>query len=332
MIVYITTAGYQLEGPLVQYYEIATDVLEGVIDQDRKFYFMAEMDNVDEIENPELWIKANPNMGVSLDLPSLIDDWNTDKHTDAEKNDWITKQFNIFVDNDEMSFVGIEILKRNEGVIDIKGLAGKECVAGYDLSATEDFTSACLEFPLDDGNVFVLSHSWVPQAKVDRDNENISFKEFKDKGWLTIIPGEYVKYEYVYDWFVEQSEHYFIKKITYDPANAYRLNEDLKAYGFKTEPVRQGHLTLSPALKDVKELLLDGKIISNKNRLFRWYMNNVKLVEDRNGNFLPSKQSKYRKIDGFAAFLNAHTEVIPMLSQLQGDGNIEFISVNDLFK
>ncbi|HDR7887575.1 hypothetical protein, partial [Bacillus paranthracis] len=52
----------------------------------------------------------------------------------------------------------------------------------------------------------------------------------------------------------------------------------------------------------------------------------------RNGNFLPSKQSKYRKIDGFAAFLNAHTEVIPMLSQLQGDGNIEFISVNDLFK
>lgn len=332
MIVYITTAGYQLEGPLVQYYEIATDVLEGIIDQDRKFYFMAEMDNVDEIENPELWIKANPNMGVSLDLPSLIDDWNTDKHTDAEKNDWITKQFNIFVDNDEMSFVGIEILKRNEGVIDIKGLAGKECVAGYDLSATEDFTSACLEFPLDDGNVFVLSHSWVPQAKVDRDNENISFKEFKDKGWLTIIPGEYVKYEYVYDWFVEQSEHYFIKKITYDPANAYRLNEDLKAYGFKTEPVRQGHLTLSPALKDVKELLLDGKIISNKNRLFRWYMNNVKLVEDRNGNFLPSKQSKYRKIDGFAAFLNAHTEVIPMLSQLQGDGNIEFISVNDLFK
>ncbi|MBD2794730.1 terminase large subunit domain-containing protein, partial [Xenorhabdus szentirmaii] len=54
MIVYITTAGYQLEGPLVQYYEIATDVLEGVIDQDRKFYFMAEMDSVDEIENPEL--------------------------------------------------------------------------------------------------------------------------------------------------------------------------------------------------------------------------------------------------------------------------------------
>ena len=51
--------------------------------------------------------------------------------------------------------------------------------AGYDLSATEDFTSALFRVPLDDGNVFVLSHSWVPQAKVDRDNENINFKEFK---------------------------------------------------------------------------------------------------------------------------------------------------------
>lgn len=332
LIVYITTAGYQLEGPLVQNYEVASDVLDGVIDQDRKFYFMAELDSEEEIESPELWIKANPNMGVSLDLPTLIDDWNTDKLIPSEKNDWITKQFNIFVDNDEMSFVGIEILKRNEKIIDLDILKGQECIGGYDLSSTEDFTSACLEFPLEDGQVFALSHSWVPQAKVDKDNESINYREFEKEGWLTIIPGEYVKHEYVFDWFVEQSELYSIKKIGYDPANAYRLNEDLKTHGFMTDVVRQGHFTLSPALKDIRQLLLDGKVISNKNRLFRWYMNNVKLIEDRNGNFLPSKQSRYRKIDGFAAFLNAHTEVMPMLAQPQGSGNIEFVSVSDLFK
>jgi phage terminase large subunit-like protein len=229
-----------------------------------------------------------------------------------------------------MSFVGIDILKRNDHLIDIEALKGWECVGGYDLSQTEDFTSACLEFPLDDGNVFALSHSWVPQAKVDKDNESINYKEFQDKGWLTIVPGEYVKHEYVFDWFVEMNNQYFIKKIKYDPANAYRLNEDLKSFGFDTDVARQGHFTLSPALKDVKQLLLDGKVISNKNRLFRWYINNVKLIEDRNGNYLPSKQSRYRKIDGFAAFLNAHTEVMTMLVQPQGDGNIEVISVKDL--
>jgi phage terminase large subunit-like protein len=330
MIVYITTAGTQLEGPLVQYYEIAADVLDGVIEQDRKFYFMAELDRVDEIENPDNWIKANPNMGVSLDLPSLIDDWNTDKFTEAEKNDWITKQFNIFVDNDEMSFVGIEILKRNEKIIDIESLKGNQCVGGYDLSSTEDFTSACLEFPMDNGDVFVLSHSWVPKAKVDKENENIDFKDFEEKGWLTVVPGEYVKYEDVFEWFIEQSKHFSIMKIVYDPANAYRLNKDLELYGFETTPARQGHFTLSPALKDARQLLLDGKVVSNKNRLLRWYTNNVKLVEDRNGNWLPTKQSRYRKIDGFAAFLNAHTEVMTMMVQPHGNGNIEFVSVRDL--
>ncbi|MBP3038072.1 terminase large subunit [Bacillaceae bacterium Marseille-Q3522] len=332
LIVYITTAGYQLEGPLVQFYEVASDVLDGVLEQDRKFYFMAELDDVKEIENPELWIKANPNMGVSMDLPTLIDDWNADKDIESEKNDWITKQFNIFVDNEEQSFVGIEILKRNEKVIDIELLKSIQPIGGYDLSQTEDFTSACLEFPLNANEVFVLSHTWVPKAKADKDNEGIDFKAYEKEGLLTIVPGEYVKYEYVYNWFVAQSKIYAIKTITYDPANAFRLNEDLKAYGFDTEIVRQGWITLSPALKNVRELLLDGNVISNKNRLLRWYMNNVRLSEDPKGNLLPSKQGKYRKIDGFAAFLNAHTEVMKMMSAPQGNGNIKVVTLSDLLK
>ncbi|HJA42171.1 MAG TPA: terminase large subunit, partial [Firmicutes bacterium] len=66
------------------------------------------------------------------------------------------------------------------------------------------------------------------------------------------------------------------------------------------------------------------------NRLFRWYVNNVKLVEDRNRNKLPQKQGRYRKIDGFAAFLNAHTEVMKKFVEQPGTGNIEFLSINDL--
>ena len=66
-----------------------------------------------------------------------------------------------------------------------------------DSSSSEDFTSACLEFPLDDGRVFVLSHSWIPQAKIDADRENMgnSFKEWVEHDWLTIVPGEFVHKE-----------------------------------------------------------------------------------------------------------------------------------------
>ncbi|WP_240491880.1 terminase TerL endonuclease subunit, partial [Acinetobacter baumannii] len=93
------------------------------------------------------------------------------------------------------------------------------------------------------------------------DNDNLPFREWEEEGLLTIIPGDYVKHEYVFDWFVAQSQHFPIDLITYDPANAFRLVKDLETYGFQTEKVRQGALTLSPALKDIKELLLDGKVV-----------------------------------------------------------------------
>ena len=330
LIIYITTAGYQLDGPLVDYYDNATDVLNGIVDDERTFYYIAELDSEDDFDKPETWIKANPNIGVSLDLEIMIEDWEKAKRNPGERSDYITKQFNTFVKADEQSFIDVKTLKKNDKVIDLKELEGKECIGGFDLSDSEDFTSACLEFPLDTGEVFVLSHSWIPRSKVEAGNENIPYEEYERLGLLTIIPGEYVKKEYIYDWFVEQSKKYAIKLITYDPAKAFGLVKSLESYGFETKVVRQGALTLGPAVDDVKELFIDGKVIFNKNRLFRWYVNNVKIEPDRNKNNLPKKQGRYRKIDGFAAFLNAHTEVMGMMIEPQGEGNIDFVSVSDL--
>jgi phage terminase large subunit-like protein len=211
-----------------------------------------------------------------------------------------------------------EVITRNNGYVDLEELKKHECVGGYYLSYTESFTSACLEFPLSDGRVFVLSHSWVPQAKVEKDNEKIPFREWEKEGYLTICPGDYVRDEYVYDWFVDMSKKFTITKITHDPYT-FRLAEKLSAYGFKTVRVLQGVEALSAPLKHIKELFLDGKVVFNKNELFRWYMNNVRLVEDRDDNWIPTKQSKYREISGFFAFLNAHTEVMKSMPPLKGD-------------
>lgn len=331
LILYITTAGYQLDGPLVNYYEQGSDVLEGSNVDERTFYFIAELDSVKEIEKPEFWIKANPNIGVTLDLVTLREDWEKDKRTPQERTDFITKQLNFFANNSEQSFLDFETLKKNNKEIDASLFIGKSCIGGFDLSDSEDFTSACLEFPIPEtGEVFILSHSWVPQKKVDLDNEKIPFKEYEDEGLLTIIPGDYVKKEYIYDWFVEQSEKFHIQKIMYDPAKAFGLVESLISFGFNAEVVRQGHMTLGKPMDDLKERFLDGNIIFNNNRLFRWYINNVRLVEDRNRNKMPTRQGRYRKIDGFAAFLNAHVEGMVTLLIPPPTGSVEFISIKNL--
>ncbi|MBD1373723.1 terminase large subunit [Hazenella sp. IB182357] len=331
LILYISTAGYQLEGPLMDYYNQSTRVLSGEIDDERTFYYIAELDKNDQLDDPTNWSKPNPNLGVTIDIETMKEEWTTRKHVPAEKNDFITKRLNLFVQSSEQSFIDFEVIKRNADMLSLDELKGRSCIGGFDLSATEDFTSACLEFLLDDGRVFVFSHSFIPRKKVELENEKIPFRQWEKEGLLTICSGDYVDYQLVYEWFVEQSKRYNIELITYDPANAFKLVEELKSQGFRTEMVRQGAMTLSPAMKDIKELLLDGRVVYNQNRLFRWYLNNVKLVQDRNGNWMPTKQDRYRKIDGFAAWLNAHTEVMKKMTS-QPSGNIEFISFNDMMK
>lgn len=333
LLIYITTAGYQLDGPLINYYEQGADVLNGVITDERTFYFLAELDDESEFEKPEMWIKANPNLGVSIKLSDMIEDWEKAKRTPSERTDFITKRFNKFVNGSKESFLDYETIKKNDRERDLADFSSVPCVGGFDLSDSEDFTSACLEFPIvDTGEVFVLSHSWVPMKKVLEGNEKIPYREYEELGLLTIIPGDYVKKEYVYDWFVEQSKRFIIEKITYDPAKAFGLVEALNNYGFTTEVVRQGFLTLGNAVDDIKERFLDGNVIFNNNRLFRWYVNNVKMVEDRNRNKIPTKVGRYRKIDGFAAFLNAHTEVMKRLSRPEPTGDVQVISINDLLR
>ena len=331
LIVYITTAGYVLDGPLMSYFDQGVDCLEHLDDNldERTFYYLAKLDKPEEADDPRMWIKANPNICL-MNFVGMIDDYVKDKKDPKEYADWITKQFNLFSDIDELSFVDMPTIKRNNKTIDVETLAGKKCVGGFDLSETEDFTAAVLEFPLDTGEVFILHHTWIPQARYERDNNQERIKVWEKAGDLTVIPGDYVNYEYVLDWFVEKSKLYDIVKINYDKAKALRLNKELENAGFVTSEIRQGFLSLGGPMQNFKEMLLDGKVIFNNSKLYRWYLSNVKLVMDRNSNWMPSKQSKNRKIDGFAATLNSHAEVLNMLVNPVGTGKVTYYSISDL--
>lgn len=323
LIVYITTAGYVLDGPLVDIIDQGHDVLKNY-DEDideRTFYYLASLDDKEEMNDPAKWVKANPNIGL-MELADMITDFKKNRRTPSELADWITKQFNIFSEVDELSFITPEILQKNKRHLDLKELLDRDCVGGYDLSDTEDFTSACLEFPLDDGSVFVLEHSWIPHARYERDKNPERIRKWERDGDVTIIPGDYVDYSYVLDWFKEKTEKYNIIKINYDPAKALRLNKELEEAGFTTEKVRQGFVTLGGPMQNFKELLLDGKVVFNEQSMFKWYLNNVHLRQDRNDNWLPTKTSMSRKIDGFAAALDAHVSVIDMLVEPDEGGPV----------
>lgn len=328
LIVYITTAGYVLDGPLVDMVDQGHDTLDNYDDDinTRTFYFLASLDDKEEVNDPTKWVKANPNIGL-MQMADMISDFKDERRVPAQFADWLTKRFNIFSEVDEMSFITPEILQKNTRHLDPEELLDRDCIGGYDLSDTEDFTSACLEFPLDDGGVFVLEHSWIPKARYDRDKNPERIRKWEHDGEITIIPGDYVDYSYVLDWFKDKANKYNIVQVNYDPAKALRLNKEMEEAGFTTQEIRQGFFTLGGPLQNFKELLLDGKVVFNEQSMFKWYLNNVHLRQDRNDNWLPTKTSMSRKIDGFAAALDAHVSIIDMLVEPDYGGDTSmFIS------
>ena len=314
LILYITTLGTVIDGPLMDFYILGGKILDNdpAISKrasDRMFIYIDEIDENDDEDDVSCWGKANPSLGVLLDKDDLIDEWERCKLVPAERSNFINKQLNVFTMVDELSFLDTKTIRANDRTVDIKTLEQQLCYGGFDLAETNDFCSACLEFPLPNNDFFVLEHSWVPRKKIKEDKEKLDWLNLEKEGVLTFVNKDYVEYELVLEWFLKMRELYRIDSIGYDPAKAFMLVNEMLQKGFILNEVRQGELTLTNPLDNLKERFIDRNIIHNNNPLFYWYLGNVKLTKrGPNATYLPTKQNKNRKIDGFAALLDAHCE------------------------
>ncbi len=320
LLVMISTMGRVLDGVLVQEYRLADERLKGIGDaqmRNRFFPMIFELDEQDDPSDSTTWVKANPSLGVLLRQSDLEEAWVQAQKIPAQKGDFLTKQLNIFTKVDEASYLDWSLVQRNQGMIDIESVRGREAFGGFDISVSGDHTSTCLEVPLDDGRMLVIPHTFVPRSVAERDSERLDYYGFAMQGLLTIIDGEYIRQEHIIEWFEKWANVFDIRCIGYDPANATLLVRSLSEWRgedkpvFTCDPVRQGALTLNAPMKDLRERFIDGKIVHNQNRLFEWYLNNVRLRKDYqtrdNENWVPVKMDKYRKIDAFMALLDAHT-------------------------
>lgn len=338
----ISTMGRVLDGVLVSEYRLADERLKKIGDPaayERFFPLIYELDEADDPGDTRAWIKPNPSLGVLLRQGDLELAWAEAQKVPALKGDFMTKQLNLFTKVDEASYLDWTLVERNQDVIDLEAVRGREAYGGFDISSSGDHTSVCLEVPLEDGRLLVIPHTFVPRAVAERDAERLDYYGYAMQGQLTIIDGEYVKQEYLIAWFEKWAEVFDIRCIGYDPANATLLVRALSSWRgedrpvFTCDPVRQGALTLNAPMKDLRERFVDGKIVHNRNRLFEWYLNNVKLRKDYktrdNENWVPVKMDKYRKIDAFMALLDAHTAWMrrcPMSGQTPEPG-FEFIKL-----
>lgn len=345
LMITISTMGYVLDGPLVDDYRRGDQILKGsypVAAAERELVMIYELDARDNYEDSKLWKKANPSLGVLLNLSDLELTWQSSRLKPEERADFLTKQLNLFTQTDEAGFLDFSLLEANRDQVDESELLGLEAYGGFDMGASEDHCSASINIPMPDGRICIIPHSWVPQRKAEIDANRLPYEEYQRLGYLTIVPGAYVDQSYILDWFDQMGQKYQLKTIGYDPANATLLVRALQTYrGEGTqihtcEVVRQGSLTLNAPMKHLRTQFIDAAIVHNRNLLFEWYLNNVRLRKDfrdrQNENYVPVKASSGEKIDGFMAALNAHTvymrHCVPAEGIVEAPQGVEFYQLS----
>ena len=307
----ISTAGTTRESVFDGQYRYAEQILEGKIEVDDFIPFIYELDEPDEWLDPEMFEKANPNLGVSIQRKYLIDYMNKAKASPTELTTFKTKHCNL-QDNAKSSWLPWADIKKNNGEFDLEDWRGAYVVGGIDLSSTTDLT--CATLLRENGDLIEVAQMYfIPlnKATLNEKKDKVPYKVWGDQGHITFTEGNKVDYHLVTEWFNMMVNEYdlTVLSIGYDEWNAQYLTDELEKNGYKMDVVRQGYKTLSPNMKLLEADVLDANLYYNNNPVLRWCLTNTSVLKDPAGNIKPQKTggpNSHLRIDGLASLLDAY--------------------------
>lgn len=314
LIFAITTAGYDRQSVCFQQHEYAEKVLEGVIEDDAFFAFIAALDVGDDWTDPKSWIKANPNLGVSVKLESLQEQCLKAQQDPSSLNAFLRLRLNQWTNN-EIRWVTHDVWDQNAGVIDESLLEGRICYGGLDLASTTDTASFVLLFPPvePNGPIVIVPRFWIP-------SENMRLRVLRDRvpydawvrdGWMMATPGNVIDYDSIRQQIQEDYRRFAIRQIRFDRWGATQLSTQLAGEdGLEMVTMGQGFASMSSPMKEFMRLLLEQRIAHGGHPVLRWQASNVMARMDPAGNIKPDKAASRERIDGMVASIMALDGVV----------------------
>lgn len=314
----ITTNGFVRDCIFDSQYQYACDLLDGKLSEpnDRFLPFIYELDSPDEWDKPECWIKANPGLGTIKKESFLRECVQKAKDDPSFKPTVMVKDFNL-KENSATAWLQYDEAN-NEETFDFPF---KYCIGGMDAADSVDLNAAkALCMRRDDPRIYVKSMYWLPEYRLERlakgsrrEQDNAPYQLWAEQGYIRMCPGNKVDKRVFLDWFLElrEKEDLWTLYIGYDP---WHIDDSLLRL-FKDEfgensmiPVRQGVVTLSQPMKDLKADFAAKRIVYNNNPVDKMCLLNTEVsVPDKNGNIQPVKGAdERRRIDGTAALLDGY--------------------------
>lgn len=312
----ITTNGFIRKGIFDSQYEYAAKIIYGEKQNNRFLPFIYELDNINEWDKEENWIKSNPGLGTIKSYDYLKQMVQKAKDDDTFKPTVLVKDFNM-KQTSEAAWLRWEDLENKETF----NYKFKYAIGGMDAADSVDLNAAkALCMRRDDENIYIKQMYWIPQQVLDKQElegdrkgrDNVPYQYWKDKGYLRTVDGNKVDKRVMLDWFKElkYQEDLWIIYIGYDPwhIDESLLQEFKNEFGEKAMiSVRQGVFSLSQPMKDLKADFQAKKIIYNDNPIDQWCLYNTIVKTDINGNIQPVKSNDSRnRIDGTAALIDGY--------------------------
>ena len=281
------------------------DILKGEYVNPHVSIWYYKLDDIKEVSQPEMWIKANPNLGKTVSYETYQLDVERAEKNPAARNDILAKRFNIPMEGYTYFFTYEDTIRHPK-----RDFWRMPCSLGIDLSQGNDFCAFTFLFPLPDGSFGIKTRSYISSSTYMRLPlaMHVKYQEFLDEGSLIILEGTMIDLDEVYedlDNHILTSE-YDVRSLGYDPYNAKGFIDRWETENgpFGVTMVRQGARTESVPLGEIKNLATDRKLLFDES-IMSFTMGNAITIEDTNGNRKLLKKRYENKIDNVSALVDA---------------------------
>lgn len=304
----ISTAGLSTEGIGHEIHSYTAKVLSGDIEDDTWFGIIYSKDKDDDWLDPNTWLKANPNWGVSVDPINFEAKAKKAQETPAAKYSFLVKHLNEWQNTASPFFSLKHWDDCADPSIKIENFTGHTLFTGLDLSQKIDL---CCIFHIfkEKGSVdkpiyYLFDRSYIPEARV-MDDRNTSYAKWVEQGWLNAMPGEVIDFETIQNQIIEDAKKYNAIGIHADPWSANETLQKLVKARLEAYDFRMNTGNMSEPMKKLDALIREKRIRHNGSPLLRWCLGNVVAKEDANGNVFPRKEHERLKIDLIVAAIMA---------------------------
>lgn len=304
LLLIITTPGFNKQGPCYKYRENIAKILDGSAIDENVFGIIYTLDPKDKYDDPKVWIKSNPNLGVSVKYEYLQSQLIDAKNRPSKLPAFLTKNMGLWVDATS-TWVPHNVWEKTiNKTISISRFKGSDAWLALDLAAVKDTCALSILIPEENESgtrFYKFNYFWVPEETVRTrsKDEKVDYQAWAKAGHLFTTPGEVTRYEYIEKFIFEKiSPHLNVRSIAYDRRFAAPIITALEDGGFTCAPYAQVTSHMNFPTKELEKLYLSKTIQHDGNPVMGYQMSCVIIITDSNDNVRIDKGKSNGRVDG----------------------------------